>query len=344
MNRWFAYWPLHLLLSLSSALRLSVSLSLPLSVVIVVVAMLGTIRAAEPGAPKRTGNAATAEPPIAAMVGDEAVYAAEVDDILAAMRRSKTAGPQEVNPLRPAAVEQAINRRLVAQYLTGHGYAIDEHEVKDLLAELKRKLQMQGVAFEEFLSRHGFNEQMVRRKLIWDAMWASYLGNEGSDKALEEFFERHRGEYDGRELRVSHILWPVKATDDAKRLAAATEEAERVRSDIASGKMSFAQAAEKYSAGPSRRKGGDLGFIPLHDRMTEAFSRAAFELKKGEISKPVVDQFGVHVIQCTDIKPGDKTWQDVRRELLDAFAREKFMELATAQRKKTTIKTAAERK
>jgi parvulin-like peptidyl-prolyl isomerase len=299
---------------------------------------------AEPGASKRTGKTALPEPPTVAMVGNEPMYAAEVDDILAGIRRSKTTDPQRLNQLRPVAVEQAINRRLVALYLAGHGYAIDEHEVKDLFAELKRKLQMQNIGFEEFLSQHGFNEQMVRRKLVWDAMWASYLGNEASDKALEDLFERHRSDYDGRELRVSHILWPVKAADDAKRLAEATEDAERVRSEIASGKMSFGQAAGKYSAGPSRRNGGDLGFIPLHDRMTEAFSRAAFDLKKGEISNPVVDQFGVHLIECTDIKPGNKMWQDVRRELLDTFAREKFIELADAQRKKTVVKLIDERK
>ncbi|HVW38437.1 MAG TPA: peptidylprolyl isomerase, partial [Pirellulales bacterium] len=208
----------------------------------------------------------------------------------------------------------------------------------DLVKELKRKLDVQGITFEEFLAKHGFNELMVRRRLTWDAMWASYLANEAGDKGLADFFERHRSDYDGRELRVSHILWQVKAADGADKVAAAVKEAEEVRSRIVAGKLSFAQAAEKYSDGPSGRHEGDLGFIPRHDRMTEAFSRAAFDLNVGEVSKPVVDQFGVHLIQCTDVKPGDKTWQDVRRELLEAFVRERFVELADKQRKKVTVK------
>ncbi|HQU46428.1 MAG TPA: peptidylprolyl isomerase, partial [Pirellulales bacterium] len=119
---------------------------------------------------------------------------------------------------------------------------------------------------------------------------------------------------------------------------AALEQADKLRSQIVSGNLSFTKAAEEHSSGPSRRHGGDLGFIPLHDRMTAAFSRAAFELKKGEISKPVVDQFGVHLIQCTDVKAGDKTWQDARRELVEDFARERFLELAKKQRKEVSVK------
>lgn len=287
-----------------------------------------------PGKPKAP---AAPEPPVAAMVGDEPVYAADVDDILAGIRRAKATESGAVAGLRAGALGQAINRRLVAQHLAREGYAVDEAEADDLVADLKRKLQTQGLTFEEFLKRHGFNELMVRRRLTWDAIWSRYLANEASDKALEELFDRHASDYDGRELRVSHILWPVKPSDDAAKLAAATKEANEVRSLITAGKLSFAQAAEKHSAGPSRRQGGDLGFIPLHDRMTEAFSHAAFKLNKGEISGPVVDQFGVHLIQCTDVKAGERSWRDVRRELVEAFAREKFVELAEAQRKKIDV-------
>ena len=300
----------------------------------------GSLYAAGPSSKRSAKSEASprSEPPVAAMVGDEPVYWAEVDDILAAMPRAKAAGADVATEMRPAALEQAINRRLVARYLATEGYAIDDAEADDLVKELKRKLDTQGITFDEFLARHGFNEVMVRRRLVWDAMWASYLANEANDKGLADFFENHRSDYDGRELRVSHILWQVKAADGDDKRAAALREAEDVRSRIVAGKLSFAQAAEKHSAGPSGRHKGDLGFIPRHDRMTETFSRAAFGLKVGEISEPVVDQFGVHLIQCTDVKPGDKTWQDVRRELLAALVRERFIELADKQRKTVSIK------
>jgi parvulin-like peptidyl-prolyl isomerase len=287
-----------------------------------------------PTKPASKGTAPSkAEPPVAAMVGDEPVYVAEVDDILAGAHQTKDAAAD----LRGPAQEQAINRRLVAQYLTKEGYAIDEGETAELLKELKRKLEVQQISFDDFLERHAFSELMVRRRLQWDAMWAQFLKNSATDEALEEYFQLHRRDFDGTQLRVGHILWPVKPADDAEKLAAAIKVAEEVRSQIVSKQMTFAAAAKKYSSGPSRRNGGDLGFISRHDLMSEAFSRAAFDLQPNEVSKPVVDQFGVHLIACTDVKPGEHTWRDARRELFAAFSVDRFLELAGAQRKHVDV-------
>lgn len=295
--------------------------------------------------PKQSRRAAKSRPPagdelpVVARVGDETVYAAEVDDILAAAK--KNAGGEDTDALRDLALRQAINRRLAAQWLAKEGYAVDDDETKALLADLNRKLEAQKLTFAEFLQRHGFNELIVRRRLQWDVMWAQFVKNNATDEALEKFFELHRREFDGTELRVSHILWPLKAADSAK-LTAAVKQAEELRSSLLAGKLSFADAAKQHSAGPSRRNGGDLGFIPAHDLMSEAFSIAAFQLKPGEVSEPVVDQFGVHLITCTDEKPGQRTWRDARRELVAAFAREKFLELADTQRKRVEVKIVAE--
>lgn len=274
-----------------------------------------------------------------AKVGDDDIYAAEVDDILSAARKNDSR--EDGGRLRELALRQAINRRLAAQCLAKEGYTVDEEETKALLAELQRKLAAQKLTFEEFLGRHGFNELMVRRRLQWDVMWARFLEQAATDEALQEFFDLHHREFDGTELRVSHILWPVKA-DDPDKLAVAMKQAEKVRTELLAGKLSFASAAQRFSAGPSRRNGGDLGFIPAHDLMSEAFSRAAFQLKTGEVSEPVVDSFGVHLITCTAEKPGPRTWQDCRRELVAAFAREKFLELADGQRKRVEVKIPAE--
>lgn len=301
------------------------------------VALAGPVFTAEPK-PGRVA-AAPLDLPVAAKVGDEAVYVAEVDDILAEAR--KITPDDKSDALRELALQQAINRRLAAQRLAADGYAVDEHEAKALLDELKRKLEAQKLTFDEFLQRHGFNELIVRRRLQWDVMWAQFLNNSATDEALEKFFDAHRREFDGTELRVSHILWPVKAAD-AAGLAMAVKQAEKVRASLRDGKLTFADAARRFSAGPSRRHGGDLGFIPAHDLMSEAFSRAAFQLKTGEVSEPVVDSFGVHLITCTAEKPGPRTWQDCRRELVAAFAREKFLELADGQRKRVEVKIPAE--
>ena len=278
-----------------------------------------------------------AQPPVAAKVGGEPVYVAEVDDLIArtrAARRGETDVPPE---LRAEALEQAIHRRLVAQLLSKQGYAVSDEDTDGLVDDLKRRLEAQELSLDDFFKRHSFTPAILRRQLAWDLMWGRYLENELTDAALEKYFEAHRRDYDGTELRVSHVLFRVADPADKDDVIAAERQARQVREQIASGKLSFADAAVKYSAGPSRRQGGDLGFIPRYDRMTETFSRAAFELDRDEISPPVTDQFGVHLILCTEVKAGKKTSQDVRRVLAEAWANQRFLELAAQQRKRTSV-------
>src|SRR6185295_4343448 len=122
------------------------------------------------------------------------------------------------------------------------------------------------------------------------------------------------------ERRVSHILLRPAGPHDAASTADLVKEAQQLRDKITSGAITFESAAEKYSAGPSRLHGGDLGFIPPQGVMVDQFSEAAFALPAGEISQPVTTSFGVHLIKVTDTKPGKKTLKDLGNTLQAPFA------------------------
>ncbi len=92
------------------------------------------------------------------------------------------------------------------------------------------------------------------------------------------------------DLKISHIL--VKDESEANKLL----------DEIKSSKISFDDAAKKYSLDPgSKDKGGNLDYVTKGQLVPE-FEKAAYNLKKNELSKPVQTQYGWHIIKVTDIR------------------------------------------
>lgn len=91
------------------------------------------------------------------------------------------------------------------------------------------------------------------------------------------------------EVRASHILV------DSEELA------KSILQEIKDNKISFEDAAKKYSQCPSGRNGGDLGYFG-RGMMVKEFEDVAFSTPKGEIAGPVKTQFGYHLIEVTGTK------------------------------------------
>jgi parvulin-like peptidyl-prolyl isomerase len=166
--------------------------------------------------------------------------------------------------------------------------------------------------------------------------WGKYRARYVTEERLASYFDEHRRQFDGTELSVSHILLRPDASG-ARPTEELVERARRMREKIVSGKLSFEEAAQRHSAGPSGKQGGKLGFIGRRGPMVESFSRAAFALEAGELSEPVTTRFGVHLIRCDDIKPGTKPLAEVSEQVEDAVARELLEKLVQFEKRHTRV-------
>ncbi|MBF6608672.1 MAG: peptidylprolyl isomerase [Flavobacterium sp.] len=104
-----------------------------------------------------------------------------------------------------------------------------------------------------------------------------------------------------REVRASHILFLV----DENALPADTlkvyNQALEIRKKALNGD-DFGQLATAHSQDPSAKENqGDLGYFSAF-RMVYPFESAAFNLRKGQISKPVRTRFGYHLIKVDDVR------------------------------------------
>jgi peptidyl-prolyl cis-trans isomerase D len=155
-----------------------------------------------------------------------------------------------------------------------------------------------------------------------------------SDADLRSYYDQNLARMTtAEERRASHIL--ITASKDApaaereKAKARATELLAQARANPAS----FAELARKNSQDPgSAASGGDLGFF-ARGAMVKPFEDAAFGMQKGQIGDVVESDFGYHVIQLTDIKPGrQRSFEDARPELETEYrqqtAQRRFAEVA----------------
>ena len=93
-----------------------------------------------------------------------------------------------------------------------------------------------------------------------------------------------RGEVqDESQVCASHILVKTAA------------EAVQIKKDIDNG-GDFATYARLYSLCPSSQNGGQLGCFG-RGQMVPEFERKAFSMETGEVSDPVMTQFGWHLIK-----------------------------------------------
>lgn len=275
-----------------------------------------------------------------ATVGEDPIHAREVQRLLTLIARGQAIHPAARPLLQAQLLEELVQRRLVLAYARRLNEAPTAKEMDASRAALVAKLGTQRKSVDDFLKDQSITEADLERQLAWNLVWEKYLARYATDDRLESYFRVHQRELDGSQVVVSQILLRPKAGEGPQAMDELVGRAEALRQEIASGKVSFAQAAQRSSAGATAANGGQLGPITRHGAMDEAFSRAAFVLEVGQISPPVRTRFGVHLIQCNEIRPGTKKWSDVRGELEDALARELLGKLAEIQRRYTPVRYA----
>ena len=152
-------------------------------------------------------------------------------------------------------------------------------------------------------------------------------------KDIADYYTQNKFQYHQAErVKARHILVKVDKDATAEVKDAAKAKAEALRKEITGGK-DFATVAKASSEDVgSKAQGGELGFNERQSWVPE-FADAAFKLKNGEISEPVLSPFGYHLIQAEEKKPAeDRTLPAATDEIATLLVRKaKAQTLAKAE-------------
>ena len=272
--------------------------------------------------------------PVAATVNGEPIYVAEVEVNMASIAKRRQLTAKAMDKTKAEILRQLIHKRLVVITLKREGTYASDAAVKKEVDKYNYRAKEQRLTLEQYAAKSGVSVETLRYEVFWKLAWERYLERHLAD-ALEGYFKAHHQDLDGTQIRVSHILLRPDRFNETE--GQRTERAEKIRQEIESGKMTFEQAVSEYSSGPSRQRGGDLGFFPRYGEMMEEFAKAAFALEKEAISKPVTTTFGTHLIRVTDVKPGSRQWTEVLTQIKQPASVDLFEKLVEKETEGATI-------
>jgi parvulin-like peptidyl-prolyl isomerase len=177
--------------------------------------------------------------------------------------------------------------------------------------------------------------KMAAMKLAVD-MWLKneYNNIKISDAEARKFYEQNKDIYfkAAPEVKARHILVKDKAL------------AEKIINELKGLKgkaleQKFAELAKKYSIGPSKVQGGELGWFDPKQMVPE-FAEAVKKLKPGQITlKPVKTRFGYHIILVEAKKDNNYLpYEEVKPQIVAYLKNLKLKQELDKIKKETKIK------
>ena len=126
------------------------------------------------------------------------------------MFKSRRVEPALQPKVRGEFLDQLIDTRLMQRFLKSQKIVVSDAEVDSQVAQIKALLPNSAAAQLD-LKEYGYTEKVLRDELALPLMWRNYLIQTVNDQQINEYFEQHRTELDGTEVRASQIF--VKVAD-----------------------------------------------------------------------------------------------------------------------------------
>jgi parvulin-like peptidyl-prolyl isomerase len=238
---------------------------------------------------------------------------------------------------RKADLDQLVENELMRQFLADRRAEVDPKRLAAAVKAAKDQLKREHRDPDQLLHNTTLLDALLRRELSLPMAWQIHLGRVLTPQAIRDEYDHHRSELDGTEVHASQIFLKLPGSADAAQVHAAEEKLAKLRAEIVASKISFADAARKYSEAPSAPDGGDVGWFAFRGKMPPEICRVVFRLKPGEVSQPFRTKFGMHLYTVMQVRPGNLDLEDVRTSVISRLSRSLWEQMAAQARAKAQI-------
>lgn len=260
---------------------------------------------------------------VVAVVDDDVVLESELEQRVAQFRRGLAMQGIEGPPpsvLRERAAEQLVVESLQLQLAERMGIRVSDSQLNETMANIAQRNRLSLEQFQAALESEGVTyaaaREKFRREMLLSRVQQRMVDPRVriTEKEVRDYLESNAARQSaGEEFRLGHILL---ALSGGQREADLLEKAEKIRQEILDG-VSFAELAARYSDASTAMQGGDLGWRKA-DQLPALFAGVVPELAPGDLSRPLVNSSGVHLVMLLEKRGGvSKLVQQVRaRHLL----------------------------
>ena len=250
---------------------------------------------------------------IAAVVGREVILLSEIDEFVGLHLFQQgidaaTLTEAQISDLRCAVLTNMVDDRLLVERAKAESLVVSpqavEESVRDQITALRRSFPSPA-AFDEALAAQGtserelrntYREQMRRMHLKEELQRNLAQTTTVTFHEIEQFYAENRDSLPDvpASVTIASISRVARAGDSS--LVVARARIEQAEERIRNGE-SFASVAAALSQDYSNAQyGGDLGWF-ARGMMVPEFEAAAFTLDSGEVSGPILTEYGYHLIQ-----------------------------------------------
>ncbi|MCM0083553.1 peptidylprolyl isomerase [Geomonas sp. Red32] len=301
-----------------------------MAVTVAAMTLAGCSVAASNVAPSNPGFASAGLAKAVARVNGTEITALELkraEQILLANKPGMQVPPLLQKDFRQQALNQLISTELLFQ--ASQKLKIDDldHQAELKLAQVKAGFR-DPAQYSRELEKIGMDERAFLTSIRRDLSIAYFVNTEIASKVtvtdgeIDKFYQDNPDKFKGEErVRASHILVAVDAKMSDEEKKAARQKAGMLRERVVKGE-DFAKVAQEFSACPSSKQGGDLGYFGK-GRMDPVFEKAAFALTPVAVSEVVESRYGFHVIKLVEKKAAQPISLAQARESIRSYLRTK---------------------
>jgi peptidyl-prolyl cis-trans isomerase C len=256
----------------------------------------------------------------------------------------ENADEARLEELRKQVLDNLIRRELIFQESQKKGFKVDEAAVEERLSALRARFP-DPEQFQQMMDQMNFTEDILRRQIREQLTIQKFVESEIvenieiADADAKAYYEENPDQFEQPEqVHARHILIKVEENAGEEARAEARRRIESVQRKLEEG-GDFAKLAEEYSEGPSKSRGGDLGFFS-RGQMVESFEEAAFAMEPGETSGIVETQFGFHLIEVVEEKAAGTQGYDEAKPRIEQMLKNKRIQAELDQYIKQLRETA----